>query len=337
LRVPARHLRDLHHVLELAEASYSLRHADARESCRLARLSVRRSEDLPACADSLDARAFAWAHLGNALRIANRLRESEEAIAIAYQFLEVGSGEAPLRARVLEFWAAALEDLRRFPEAEAALAEVLAIRRAIGDLHGLAVNLVQLANVVGHRGDPAGAVALLHEALGLIPAIGDRRLAEIALNNQAWFLIDDGRLDAAHSIVLELLHVSKEVEPLMALRRRWLVARVSAGFGCYDVAIAELADVRDAFVAVDQPYDAAFAALELALICANRGDHARQENVLLGVVTIFAALGIGRESMAALLLQEALRYAAAAKEVVPRVIRALRLEPRNRAPRGTGD
>jgi tetratricopeptide (TPR) repeat protein len=325
-KLPATSLRDLCHATELAEAAYSLRHVDAAAAERYARLAVKRAERLPAGRVEADARAFAWAHLGNALRIGNDLLESESALLRATQYLDDGSGDCALRADILSFRASTLEACRRFEEAATALRECLALRRALGDPRGTAGCLVQLANVGGHAGNVAEAIRLLTEALPLIA--DDPRLAYAALHNLCVFLVMSGHAATAQEIVLE-----QEVgglvcaEPLFLVRRRWLLAEIAGALGDHEIAATELAEVRDIFLARDQYYDAALVGLEQSVELGALGHTTAVESVLFGVASIFSLLGISREATAARLLEDAARNSSLAVELVPRVIAALRREP----------
>src|SRR5262249_11933078 len=89
-----------------------------------------------------DVRTRAWGHYGNSLRVSGRLKEAEEALTKARRYCEAGTGDPPLRARLLEQMASLQTFQRRFESAIELADEAGQIYRDLGETHLLASSLV---------------------------------------------------------------------------------------------------------------------------------------------------------------------------------------------------
>lgn len=282
----------------------------------LAKQAVRAANRLPD--GPARERCETWAHFANALRVCNRFREARAAFRLAWAAFE-GVGDQRLAARIYELEASLFESTREFRAADLNLEKALNIRLSQDDEEGHAIGacLIQRANVAGHSGDFATAIRHLRSALDF-PA-RDQVTALAVVHNLAWFLVDAGEPDLALTVVLEHLATAPMVEDrLVLLRSRWLNARIIAALESDFPAIAqlELSAVRDEFLALGLPFEAALAGLELLSHQA-----APEPAALVALQRIFEALGVEREALASQLLLQA---GHGDRLDIPRVVEALK-------------
>ncbi len=281
----------------------------------LARRAVRAANRLPQ--DQARERCESWAHYANALRVCNRFREARGAFRHAWAAFE-RVGDRLLAARVHEL-ASLLESTAEFREADRSLEQAFLIRLGQGD-DGAAIGacLVKRANVAGHAGDLAAALRHLRTALDY-PA-RDSVTACAVVHNLAWFLVDAGEPDLALTVILEHSAVAPALSGPTLLRSRWLSARILAAMSRHDCTVAqmEISAVRDEFLALGLPFDAALAGLESLSLQA-----VPDPASLAALHQIFEALGVEREALATQLLLDAARNEHL-DILVPRIVEALK-------------
>ena len=125
----------------------------------------------------------------------------------------------------------------------------------------------------------------------------------------------------------------EQANELDLLRLVWLTARVDAGQGRAEKAVAGLEQVRLKFADLDMPYDAALASLDLAALWLEAGRTAEVKELALEMEAIFRAKKIDREALAALILfWEAAKREAATVELVRRVIAEIEKAKRSAPP-----
>ena len=108
------------------------------------------------------------------------------------------------------------------------------------------------------------------------------------------------------------------------LRLTWVEGRIAAGLGDHDQARRLLTDVRQAFLADGNPYEAALATLDLVIPDLEEGNTAAVQALADEMVTVFRAHNVSREALAALLLfQEAARRETATTALARRVAASL--------------
>jgi tetratricopeptide (TPR) repeat protein len=299
-------------------------HDDPAKMRTLARKAVRMAGELPPGSTAAnDLRAEAWANFGNALRVCNDLPAAGPAFEWAWHFHALGVGGTHLTARIHELQASLFEAVRRFPEALASLDLALEMREATQDLPAIGRCLVKRANVVGHSGDPEGAILLLRRAMGFVRAAETPGLAYALVHNLCWFLVDAGHADTAMTLLLEAGHLPAPDDALVRLRARWLEGRILAAVGDYEQARCEMANVSKALAALDLPYEVALVSLERALICPLE----EALSAMYGLREVFKSLGVERETAAAQLLEEILGGQVELASAVPCILHALRVCP----------
>lgn len=119
--------------------------------------------------------------------------------------LALGSAErSPARALALEGAGRLAEAMGDLDQAEALLADGLALRREIGDGEAIAEGLSDLGTVACIRGDLPRGVALLEEGVALARAAGNTRMVADMLNSlgNAYTWINLSRAAAAHEEAL---------------------------------------------------------------------------------------------------------------------------------------
>ncbi len=128
---------------------------------------------------------------------------------------------------------------------------------------------------------------------------------------------------------------------LQRLRLRWLEGRIHAGLGDLDRAGEDLAATRCGFEAAGSPYSAGLVSLDLATVWLREGKTKQVQQLVEEVITVFRALRIAREAVAALLiLREACNRDAASLEHLRSItilLAELERQPRRRTGEGAGD
>jgi predicted ATPase/DNA-binding SARP family transcriptional activator len=89
--------------------------------------------------------------------------------------------------------------------------ECLAIRRKLGDSHGVAPSLSNLGNVACCEGDYAKARELFTESLSIRRELGDRRAIAASLNDLGTVAYNQGDYDKARSLYVEGLAIFREI------------------------------------------------------------------------------------------------------------------------------
>ncbi|MGW5715331.1 tetratricopeptide repeat protein [Amycolatopsis sp. NPDC003865] len=133
------------------------------------------------------ARYFAWRR-----HFADWVTVSQLALAAA-RHLDSPAG----LAACLNHFGLALQSVRRFEEAVAALKQAAAMNREMGDLHGEGAALNNLAGALKEIGRLDEAVAVYQRAIAVLRDDGDHRLVSQGLNNLGAVMTAVGRLDEA--------------------------------------------------------------------------------------------------------------------------------------------
>lgn len=273
-----------------------------------------------------DLRARAWAHLGNALRVASDLQGAEQAFTTARGHLDRGTGDPIERAVFLDLLASLRRGQRQFQEAETSLRQALSIFRRAGDRLRAGRSLVKLSTVLNYAGRTEESIPVLREALELIDPEEDPRLLLCAWHNLIFVHADAGRFEEAWEMYLQARPLYRSFPDSWAQnRRKWARAKILRGLGRPTSAELLFRSARDGFVTEGIPYDTALVSLELATLYAEQGRTADLKRLCEEMVAIFASRHIHREALAALaFLRQAAEAERATLEVVTRVAEYLR-------------
>jgi tetratricopeptide (TPR) repeat protein len=276
-------------------------------------------------------RSLAWATLGNALRVQGDLPGAERSFDMADTWWEAGTqgtedalGYEPV---LLDLKAPLRTAQRRFPEALKLLdtAVHLFLTGEHRDPHLAGRSLIKKALALIELGETESAVLTLKKANGLIDPEREPRLLLCLHHNLVYNLSKAGRFREAAALLPELEELAAaHGSALDRLRLKWVDARVSAGQGDHERARALLTEIRQTFLADGNPFDAALAALDLAISYLEEGKTAEVRDLAEEMVTVFRDLDVAREPLAALLLfQEAARRETATTDLARQVAASL--------------
>jgi tetratricopeptide (TPR) repeat protein len=268
---------------------------------------------------------YAWAYLANARRVANDHPEAEGAFVQARSLWRAGEDGGVLPVwRMLSLEASLRRGERRFDEALELLDR--ARNTAAGEAAAQGVILLKRAFVCEQKGDLESALDALAEATAFVEATGDSRLLFALRFETTKALCALDRYEEAETALPAIRGLAEGLgNELDLIRVDWLAAHVAAGQGRQEEAFIGLEQVRQAFSTRNLPYDAALAALELALLYLKGGHTVEVAALAREMAPIFQALRITREALATItLFQEAAQRETAPVELAMRAIEAIR-------------
>ena len=260
-----------------------------------------------------DVQARAWSVLGHAHRAASRLFEAEDAFKHARRALEGGSGDPCQLGRVWYLEAILRDAQRRFDEALDLYRRAAREFQAARDMHRLGCVQIDRARTLRELGDLRGAVRSVRAGMSRIDPERNPRMALVGKHNLTLYMQELGESEEATRLISELLPLHARLGGAIdTVRLRWLEGKVADLQGDHERGREAFEEVRREFIERSLPYDAALVSLDLAAV------HLRQERYadvlrLAGeMLTVFRALEIDRDAIAALFFLE---RAAAARQV----------------------
>jgi transcriptional regulator with XRE-family HTH domain len=324
-------------VLLLCRESRRAAAHDPQEALHLADLALWTAERVEEWEEEFRSRlrSYVLGHKGNALRAAGHLSQAAEAFARARLLWKAGAGfESPLLPewRLLSLEASLRLEEHRFTEALELLAR--AETGAGCEPAALAAILLQREAVYEQMGDFEGAFATLAKAAPYVEASGNPRLLFALRFETAKGLCALERYEEAEALLPAVRDLAEQLaNDLDKVRVGWLAARVAAGQGRREEAIAGLETVRREFVDRAIPYDAALSSLELSVLYLEEGRTGEVKTLALEMGEIFKSQGIAREAIASLrLFSEGAQKETATVELARRVIAEVEAA-RKKAPR----
>ncbi len=248
----------------LCEESTRAAAHDADSARELAELALRVAElSAGPSAWRCKLQGYAWAFVGNAVRVGGDLLSANKAFRRSGEFWEAGSSvpDAPLDGgRILQLEASLRRYQGRFEEAHALLSTALREARPPAKRARILLNLAALLELQGAYGK---ALAILGEAESLTAEAGEPRLVFILEFSRTANLCHVGEFDVASKVLGLVQRLSRELRnQLDALRVSWLAARVAAGLGRSEEAVERLAKISQEFAQRNIGYDAALAETE---------------------------------------------------------------------------
>jgi tetratricopeptide (TPR) repeat protein len=250
-----------------------------------------------------DARALAWAHLGNAYRIASDLRRAEEALCLSLEHHRRAGEEIFTEAEILSFAASLRNSQGRFEQAARLLDRVIKIYRSGKEWHLEGRALIQKGMALGYGGQHSKAIRLIRSGLSRIEIEREPQLAVAAQHNLLMYLSESGR----HQEAWETLEKHRRLyldhgNRMHLVRLRWLEGAITRDLGRLEEAEVSLGVARDAFIEFGIGFDAALVSLDLAMVYALRGDHGAVKRLAAEMVPIFESRDVHQEAIAALLI-----------------------------------
>jgi tetratricopeptide (TPR) repeat protein len=288
-------------VLVLCDESVSAAPDSAEEALRYARLALAVARRVPGSDLKRAAlEGYAWGFVGNALRVANLMPESDAAFSRSAALMTKGFLHAPHwldTSRLLDLEASLRRDQRRLPEAFDLLDRALPLCRT--DMARGRV-LILRAKTFEESGDYEQAITTLCRAEPHVEAAGDLRLLWVFKANLVDFLHEVGRHAEAEALLPQVRELALRLGyRLDLLRLSWLEARCAVALDRLEQAVPLLEKVVADFTDLKQlPYDAALAGLELAALYLRQGKTAAVRALAGKIRWVFQGEGITREELA---------------------------------------
>ena len=289
-------------ALALQAAEGSLRKAAHKpeEALEMADLALTIADRVPG-EESWRSRlmGFCWAHVANARRVANDHAGADEAFVHAWELWRAGTDSEGLLPewRLFDLEASLRRAERRFAEALELLDRARAGCR--GDPLAVGRILLKKERTFNQMADFEAALAVLIEASPFVEASGDCRLLFALRFNMTDDLCHLERLDDAAALLPEVREMAvQQANELDLLRVMWLTAKADAGQGRIEEAVAGLEQVCREFTARELAYDAALAALDLAVLYLKENRTAEVRELAVAMGRIFNMKGIDREALA---------------------------------------
>lgn len=245
---------------------------------------------------------YAWAHLGNARRVANDHAGGDVAFAEYRGRWKAGALDDDGffdPALPLDLEASLRRAERRFDEALRLHARALAVAPPAS----VAYVLLNKAGTFQQAGRHERAISTLREAARHID--GERQPRQLfgLRFNLARNMCHLDRHAEAEALLPEVRQMAIESGfDLDLIRVVWLAGHVAAGLGRREEAMAAFEQVRWDFAAKGLPYDMALASLDLAQLYLEEGRTAEVKAIAGEMMTVFASRQVHREALAALAL-----------------------------------
>ncbi len=294
------------HLLEQARSTWADDADRAEQQCRLAAEIARSMVPVGGCSMlAADLRGRALGYRANVLRIKGRLQEAGTLFAEAERALAEGSGDSLEHGQLLDLKASLMVALGEPRAAADLLAQVIDLYERCEDGVLLGRGLIKLAVALRELGEPEAALPVLHRAATLLDADAEPRLQLCALHNEVVFLLECGQVNAAAERLPALRRRALAIGNRHdLLRLRWLAGAVARHQGQLLRAEALWLEARAGFLAAGLSVEVAQLGLDLASLCLELGRPAQARAFIAEVRPLFAAAGMRRDALAALLLLE---------------------------------
>lgn len=245
-----------------------------------------------------DLRAISWAYFADTVRVQADLRLARSAMETAELLVEQGSGDPLVRAELLTLQASLFTYSGRFDEALPLLNKIASTYRRLDERHLLGRTLVKKGTVLGNAGEAEAAVRMIRRGMDLIDPVREPRLMVCATHNYIWFLQENGRTGQVAGCLDGARRFYQRAGDRRDLGRlRWLEGKISGGKD----AETALQSARDALAKEGLAYEAALAAMDLAVHYARHGRGQEMRNQAQQMLPLFRHDDMYQETLVALL------------------------------------
>ncbi len=254
-------------------------------------------------------RSLAWAALGNAHRVRGALPDAERSFQMADSWWEAGVGEGQdaldYKPILFDLKASLRLAQRRWPEAFQLLDDAveLFLNGKHQDSHRAGRSLIKKAGAHIEHNETDLAIQALKKANGLIDPAREPRLVLCVRHNLADNLSKAGRSREAAALLPDVKMLADAHGTARdRIRLTWVTGRVAAGLNEHELARTLLTRVRQTFLDEGNAFDAALAAVDLAISHLQEGQTAEVRALAEEMLEVFQGLEVSREPMAAVLL-----------------------------------
>lgn len=280
-------------VLDLLREAFSFRYSNAKAllagaSLALELVIARRSTDPVA----YELEGYCRAHVGNAQRILGQLHEARQELNAAQALLERGTGRLSFLAELYRFQASLEDSVRDFAAAEDAINRAEELYAVLGDTEGIAACCIQRAIVFIYSDRPEDAFATI---LGAVQSIENEDLLRSAYETAIRALVDAGETGSAMQVFELSRSLFARGGELFQLKVLWLEGQIT---GERDW----LTKARNGYSGRGMIFQAALISLEEAVMAVREGELGEARKLLDVAGPVLAALGIVKDSLAAMLL-----------------------------------
>lgn len=243
------------------------------------------------------------AHRANALRVASQLVAADAAFTRLHG---EGWGEQvadpKVKAELASLEASLRQDQRRFEAAETLLGEAERLFLLAGDTEGLGKAQTKRGILLHLRGDAEAAVGVLERAARVLDPERHARAYLMTQHNLALAWLDRGepRL-ASYLLDAQAQRYARFPEDSIHVPLRWVRGRIAGAVGDFAEAERMLEEVRAHYLEAGYGLDTALVSLDLAETALVQGRWADVRQIATEMEPLFAAHGVHREALAALL------------------------------------
>lgn len=252
-----------------------------------------------------DARALAWAYLGNTYRINSDLWRAERAIQKAWLHHFQAERDPYTETELLTLSASLRNTQGAHGQAVNFSDQAIAICREAEDLHLEGVMMIQKGFCLGLGGCYSYAIPFIRSGLEKITPEEDARLTLAGRHNLIWSLANSGSSQVAFDLLKESWPLFHSFDYRMDLvRLRWLEGQIAGDLGEFVMAKTAMLEAREFFLGEQIGIDTFLVSLDLAELYTYASCPGKVKEILEDVIPIGEALGLKTKVLAARLLYE---------------------------------
>jgi tetratricopeptide (TPR) repeat protein len=258
-----------------------------------------------------DARALAWAYLGNAFRISSDLWRAERALQQAWLHHALAGEDAHTETELLMFTASLRKDQHRYGEALQLSDRAISIFREVEDRYLEGTALILKGVILGRHGQILGEHGRIRQALPILRAglerIDPERDPELVFkgkHNLILFLAEGGAPRKAWKMFEQERYLQPDLGSVDLARYRWIEGRIATNLSEFARAEPALREARDSFLSCDLGIEVFLTSLDLAQVYALSGRLKQVKETLRELIPLGEALGLDKDVVLARLLYE---------------------------------